>query len=150
MREAERLDAMLVPELNTGCQLFTGWLNSAGYGLFWFQKRTERAHRAAWILARGDIPAGIFVCHRCDTPACCNVHHLFLGTPAENMADKVRKGRHLAPQPRGETHALSKFTEAQVRDIKASGLGPAALGRQYGVNRRTIANILKGRRWAHV
>lgn len=59
--------------------------------------RMYLAHRLAWRRAHGEIPKGQFVCHHCDTPACWNVEHLFLGTHAENMADMVRKGRQSKP-----------------------------------------------------
>jgi hypothetical protein len=52
------------------------------------------AHRLAWEEANGPIPAGMYVCHTCDVPACVNVEHLFLGSQSDNMKDMAAKGRH--------------------------------------------------------
>jgi len=67
--------------------------NRAGYGKFRLNDRTWRAHRVAWMLTHGPIPEGLCVCHSCDHPRCCNPAHLWLGSVAENNADKNRKGR---------------------------------------------------------
>lgn len=78
------------------CWPWTASVDPKGYGQFAYAdgtRRSGRAHRVAWILANGPISAGMSVCHSCDNPPCCNPAHLWLGTNADNVADRVRKGR---------------------------------------------------------
>jgi hypothetical protein len=76
-----------------GCWLWTLGTNSRGYGQFCSGGRSRLAHRAAWEVANGAIPSGMYVCHHCDTPACVNPAHLFLGTASDNARDREAKGR---------------------------------------------------------
>src|SRR5580692_5582206 len=76
-----------------GCWLWTGCKTNGSYGMFRYGGRRMGAHRAAFLIYRSEIPAGLWVLHRCDIPSCVNPKHLFLGTPRDNTLDKISKGR---------------------------------------------------------
>ena len=82
------------------CWLWVGAIRYDGYGVIGLGTRQDglaRSHRLAWELTVGPIPKGLFVCHHCDNPTCCNPNHLFIGTARDNHQDMRRKGRHVNP-----------------------------------------------------
>ena len=141
----------------SGCWIFTGATNDAGYGIVGMGRRGEpndRAHRITYRHYCGPIPDGMFVCHECDTPACCNPHHMFLGTNQDNVNDMVKKGRN-SPPPRnphvvGSVHPRALFTEEQVRAIRAdhaSGKSMYRIAKETGAAQATIQRIIRGKRY---
>lgn len=67
------------------CWEWTAFKNHHGYGRFTpIQGNGMQAHRYSFILANGDIPAGLFVDHICRNKGCVRPDHLRLATPAEN------------------------------------------------------------------
>lgn len=161
----ERFDHYSPNRPEDGCWVWTGSRHDKGYG----QLRTkhegksvlERAHRLAWEFEYGAIPQGVIVMHHCDNPPCVRPSHLFVGTHADNMADKIAKGRAWRHPHRDLRHHVqrgeasgraAKLTSEQVREIRARADTATfkALGREYGVTGSQIGMIVRRKSWAHV
>ena len=136
-----------------GCMIFQGALTHNGYGRISYNGMPWRAHRLAWTLTYGPIPKGMQVLHRCDVRACMEPGHLFLGTPADNMADMDSKGRR-AKQPKGEASPAAKLTRRGAKRLlriwEDEGLSVRALGRRVGISKSQAHRIITGEQWAHL
>lgn len=134
------------------CWPWMGACNWAGYGHHNLRQLPRRSHRAAWFLANGEIPSGVCVLHKCDNPPCCNPDHLFLGTPADNAADRASKARN-GPRPTGENNRMSKLTARKVleaRRMASDGITQDKIAASLGVSQATIWSVLSGKTWRHV
>jgi hypothetical protein len=131
------------------CWPWIGGRSPRGYGWFRIKKKSWRANRYAWVIANGKIPDGLQVCHRCDNPACVNPNHLFLGTGADNMQDKILKGRQIC----GEDVHLAKLTEQQVIDIRRRmtiGCNRQIVANDFGVTAGCIDAVFRRLTWKHI
>lgn len=150
----ERLERRTVVT-DAGCWEWQGARSTSGYGqILGNQGKLLHTNRAAWIVYRGDIPEGMFVCHHCDNRICHNPDHLFLGTHADNMADMRSKGR----EARGDALPHTRLTDEQVREIRSRfvrAYGPpkrggrrsnvSELAAEYGISEMYVWQLLSHR-----
>jgi hypothetical protein len=132
----------------SGCWL---WLSNrksvGGYGILRVRGTQTMAHRYAYELTHGPIPEGLFVCHKCDVPACVNPDHLFLGTALDNTIDMIGKGRSRFI---GHSPRLSDDQVREVRRRYLRGAGPKPsnipdLAIEYGMSADYIRKVATGR-----
>lgn len=108
--------------------------------------RRTRAHRMAYLLAFGKIGQGLYVCHRCDNPACMNPSHLFLGTHKDNVIDRVKKQRCVVP--RGK--ALDSEKVREIRALAARGERRIRIAEKLGIHPSTVGGVMRGKTWKTV
>lgn len=144
-------DARVVAVSESGCWIWTGWVDPHGYGFVTrrvsgkkVHLRVHRMHLEARLGRKLAEDEG--ACHRCDNPSCVNPDHLFAATHAENMRDMAAKKRAAS----GERHGASKLTAEAVAQIYlASGLHKD-IGAAFGVRRECVDKIKRGDRWREV
>lgn len=117
------------------CWPWIGGCFADRYGAISVDGKPRRAPRVAYELAIGPIPEGMGIRHACDNPKCVNPAHLTPGTHADNMADKVRRGR---------AHRMCKLTDDQVSLIRESERKAVDLALEFGVSAGLI-NLIRGK-----
>lgn len=134
-----------IPAEINACWIWQGRARRKGYGAFSYKGKDIVASRASYLLLKGDIPSGLFVCHSCDNPPCVNPEHLWLGTYTDNRRDMIEKGR--GGIYFGETNGRAKLTDTQIAEIfalKESGLSCRSIGKIYSIDNSHVSRVLRG------
>lgn len=132
------------------CWVWQGAKEAQGYGKLATTgaQKGMKAHQASYKIHFGEIPKGLCVCHKCDNPPCVNPNHLFLGTHAENMRDKVLKGREY--DRRGEKNPNVKITWKKVAEVirlVKSGKTQVEVAGMFDLSQNAVSRIVSGKSW---
>lgn len=116
------------------------------YGRIKVNGKRVRAHRLAWEQSFGPVPSGMYVCHHCDNPLCCNPAHLFIGDAVANNHDKMAKGR--ARSALGEKQGNSKLSDAAAIEVARrarAGEPHKVLAAEYGISMPLVSVLKHGK-----
>ena len=146
----ERFESKVTLIPFSDCHYWTASTNKFGYGkLSSGNNSWTLAHRFSFEKVNGKIPEGKSVLHTCDNPSCVNPQHLYLGDYKQNALDREQRNR--GNHAFGEKHGRNKLSEEDVLKIKASyqteKFSFRQLGKIYGVDGKTIANIVRNKLW---
>lgn len=143
---------IILEEKSNGClECISHSKDDCGYTRIRFNDKHDRLFRVIYKLHYGDIPKGMVIRHKCDNPSCCNIKHLEIGTPKDNVKDMLDRGRSIKGRPnleiRGIKNKANKLSEEDVKNIYLSKLGSRKLGKMYGVSSVNIYLIKNKKCW---
>lgn len=134
----------------TGCWEWSKFRKN-GYGVAGLNGRLEQAHRASWMVFKGEIPEDMQINHKCNNRPCINPDHLYIGDQLQNMKDMSDANR--GKWHKGNDNAQSKLNDESVKEIKLmieSGATNRSIAAFFDVSQSCISQIKNGRTWTHV
>lgn len=154
VKNIARFESKISHEPMSGCWLWDAATGSYGHGQFFLKwgngKILMSAHRASWMIHKGELQPTDIVCHKCDNPCCVNPDHLFIGTQRDNMRDASAKGRIVLPNVVGEANSAAILTDCDVAYIRASSKSAKALAQELGVSHTAVWECRVGVTWGHL
>ena len=167
-----------VQKETNGCWIWKG-CKAGNYGKITWRQKTISAHRACYLVFKGEVEEGKLICHTCDNPLCINPDHLWTGSHKENAIDALKKGRLEEsrlkslgrklteeqykrlitnrrlnpPNKKGEKHHLHKLTENDIKEIREmyrNGFSQHKIALKYEVTQATIWAIIHRKTWSHI
>ena len=117
--------------------------------------KTVSAHRFSYMIANGEIPVGMFICHKCDVKGCVNPEHLYAGTHEDNTRDIVDRGRQAKTSGRRRVlplrsvykhgRALSEDDRKRlVEDYATGNFTQAVLAKRYKISQSAVSATIRG------
>jgi hypothetical protein len=145
----ERFLRLVQKDEQSGCWLWIGGKQPAGYGIFSYGTKKEGsklAHRTAYEFWKGPIPTRVWVLHTCRNK-CVNPDHLELGSAKKNnLDDKIRDNSLLI----GSRNPAAKYTEDHVREIRrryGEGETQTSISKSLGIKQGHISDICLRKVW---
>lgn len=92
-------------------------------------------HARAWIESNGPIQDGLVIDHLCRHRPCCNVAHMELVTPTENLR-------------RGDVAKLTMEKVIELRAMRGAGMKCVEIARILGVSVSVVSRTSRGENWA--
>ena len=149
----ERFESFVSPEPNSGCWLWTGYLDAHGYARLGVVIHDGRwiprpAHQIAYEVFRGPIPDGLVLDHLCRVRCCVNPDHLEAVTNEENLKRGIRDAGNKAAcaKARAKTHCKHghQYTdETTLRDKNGNRFCSICRKASF---RRTLDRLMEERR----
>jgi len=125
-----------------GCWNWTGATSPKGYGKVRVNEKVYLASRISYFIYYKADPKELKVCHTCDNPSCVNPVHFFLGTQAENMADKSQKMRG--------RKKLDESKVLEIRLLRQNGWTYGQLKNRFLLSKSLLWKIVHRKNWRFI
>lgn len=147
---------VLLEKRENGCiECISHCKDSCGYTRVFINGKHQRLFRYIYEQEYGKIPEGMVIRHKCDNPNCCNIKHLEIGTPKDNVRDLIERQpekyyssrKNNSHKIRGILNGRSKLNEEQVKEIYLSKLRRIEISKKYNISPTNVTDIKHKKVW---